>query len=160
MNDMNYLLLLFVSSLGLVAGAIISFMAKEELLSGKKYFILLKHLLFLIILFLFLTNIKHDIAFCAIVSSIAFIVLFVLEKRFKFVINSILYYILLAAFAYLSRDSLNKALDFSIVFFFGIIAASIKSIKRKDSSLFLKLKLIFPEMLIYLASGVLISFIL
>lgn len=121
MEILTYFFVLLTVFLGLLLGIIISFMAKEELKDGNKYFFLCKNLLFsLILVILFYSFLKINIYW----NSLFFIVIFTFLTYIK--IKEFITYNLLAIIFYLSsKDIFLFKIQSSLIFIYGIFAGSI-----------------------------------
>ena len=150
MEVLQYVLLVLVSYLGLLAGFIISWMAKEELLIGRKYFAILKAVAFGLIFMNFMYYLKINTIISVLMSTVAGVFCFVLG----FSSLDLFFYSLFALFIYEMRNS--DALPFTgiLIFIYGLATSSLE-MKPHKKILHSMIK-IFGKRSVYL----LISFVL
>lgn len=160
MDDfIQYILLLVISYLGLLAGIIISYMAKEEIKPGKKYFLILKAIIFAFIVYFFMTYLN---IFPVISISLAIVFggfTYIWDKRMKFINTNILYYSFFSVIIFETKLSYYAPIIGVLIFIFGLITASIKSEKLEKVKLLPRVKKILGENIIYLILGLLLYFI-
>ncbi len=132
---LNYFLASIISYLGLLVGIILIKLAPEEQKPGKRYFILLKKILFLLILaFLLLfyrINLKFSVLFLIFIT--IFITILMSAKKTNLEKISLVYFLLGIIF-YLSNKVFNLfVIESVLIFLFGIPTASlIYNIKKKN----------------------------
>ena len=128
---LNYFLASIISYLGLLLGIILIKMAPEEQKPGKKYFILLKKILFFIILGTLLLFYKISIILTAIFLS--FIIVLIFNKKIKLE-KSAFVYILLGAIFYSSSEIFDLfILETVLIFLYGTITSSIiLNVKKRN----------------------------
>lgn len=114
---LTYLIILIIAFLGLYFGLIIGYMAEEELKPGRKYFVALKHLLFLVILALFFIK-NPSIIFIIFLALL--IIIFSFSKY-----RETLYYFTLAVVFFLSWHFNGFALIAPLIFLYGFPVGSI-----------------------------------
>jgi len=133
MNLLNYSLIALVSYLGLFVGLILAIIAKEELKSGKKYFLFLQKLLLLLI-FIFLL-IFIGLNYISVLLIFMFIMISLLKRKKEF--NELPYtYIILAVVFYLSSKKLNPyIIESSLIFLYGIPTGTLLTEKSKKKSI-------------------------
>ena len=128
MLTIQYTLVTLVAYLGLLAGVIISLLAKEELSAGRKYFVLLQHSLF--VTTLLLTLYAHKTASWISYSLILIIVLVLTFARTKN--TSIVAYPVLGAILFLNRSASNTFfLTAALIFLYGMPTAALHVHARK-----------------------------
>jgi len=133
MEILNYFLISLIVYLGLAAGMIISYMAKEELKPGKRYFILAHNVVLAFILFFMLEFLKANIYLTLFLPLILTIFLFNYTNTYQ---KSYLLYPILGAFFYISSKNINQLLIMSsLIFFYGILIGSL-SIDLKQNNHF------------------------
>lgn len=155
MEILIYFSVLLTVFLGLLVGTIISFMAKEELKDGNKYFFVCKNLLLSFILVILLYNfVKINIY----LSSLFFIVIFTFLTYIK--VREFITYNLLAIVFYLSSmDIALFKIQSSLIFIYGIFSAGMfleKNIKLNKLQL---TKKIFVSYVWFLIIGAILFFI-
>lgn len=118
--EISYFLVLLTCFIGLFAGVLISFLAKEELKDGKKYFIFSKRIFFVLIIFFLIYFLKIILIVNLLV---ALILIFVL---FKFKIKEYITYNLLGIIFYISylNTDLFK-INASLIFVYSIFIGSL-----------------------------------
>ena len=133
MNLLNYSLIALVSYQGLFVGLILAIIAKEELKSGKKYFLFLQKLLLLLI-FIFLL-IFIGLNYISVLLIFMFIMISLLKRKKEF--NELPYtYIILAVVFYLSSKKLNPyIIESSLIFLYGIPTGTLLTEKSKKKSI-------------------------
>jgi len=134
MNFLNYSLAAFGSFMGLIAGIIVIFMAKEEQTEGKKYFITLQRIiLFLVIIFL-LYFLKLNLIIFLIVALIGAI-LYIERFKNKALVESYFIYPILGVIFFLSskKDSL-LLIESSLIFLYGIVSVSLLFNRKKTNT--------------------------
>ena len=119
----QYGLAALVSYLGLVAGLIISFLAREELKEGQRYFVLLQHSVVVVVFLVFMRVLEMNT-----VLSVFFAVVLVLAlestKRFD---TSMIVYPILAVVLFFSRATQNSLFVTSaLVFVYGLATAAMQ----------------------------------
>ena len=93
---LNYFATLFVVFLGLPVGYLISYLAKEELKPGKKYFILFKSVLFSLILMSFFSYINLSFYIIIPLTFFIFVGIFFWLKKYNTIYNEIFFSCILA----------------------------------------------------------------
>ena len=159
MNQFQYIIFLLATYAGLLAGVVISHMTKEELTPGKKYFYAIKAIIFTIIIYNFSYYMLKDIVLSSVISFFGGLLSYFLERWFKVINADIFFYSFFAVIVYETRNSEYSAIIGSLVFLFGLVSASVKSEGIKSERLFIKIKDILPENIIYLIMGLLLSFV-
>ena len=140
MQLLNYFLISIISFLGILIGMLLAFTAKEELESGKKYFLLLQKLTLLLIL-IFLLNFFNINLYLRITIYVLFLALM------TFNIKSQIIYPILAVVFFLSSKNPGLFITNSIlIFLYGFPTGSLfakKLIKKKKSFVFKKIFLTY-----------------
>ena len=148
---LSYFLASLIAYLGLLVGIILIRMAHEEQKPGKRYFILLKKILFFAILALPLCYFKINIIISLVLLS--FVVALMLGNRLKLDKSYIIYF-LLGIFFYLGSRFIDLfAMEAVLIFLYGIPNASLMfSLKNKDyNELFIKnLPFFVPIAILYI----------
>jgi hypothetical protein len=129
-----YLVLLLIVFLGLFVGLIIGFMAEEELKEGMRYFDIMRHLLFIIILALFFV---YNPSWLLIILVALLIIIFSLSKH-----RETLYYYALAVIFFLSARYNGFAFIVPLIFLYGFPLGSIyayKHLKEHKTNIVLRL---------------------
>ena len=118
--EMNYLWVLLTCFIGLFMGVLISFMSKEELKDGRKYFLFSKKVIFVLIIFFLIYFLNVKLIYNLLIAVILLLVLF------KFKIKEYITYNLLGIIFYLS--SLNESLfkiNASLIFIYGLFVGGL-----------------------------------
>ncbi len=155
----KYFLVLFISYLGLLAGIIISNMAKEELTPGKRYFGILKSLIFGIILFQFFSYIKISYFISIPLSIIMGGLSYFWEKRMSEINMELWYYSFYAIILFETKKTDFFPILALLIFIYGIIVSSIKSEQLEELKLFQKITSILSQNIIFLIMGIFLSFL-
>jgi hypothetical protein len=119
-----------VAYMGLVAGLVISFLAREELKEGQRYFVLLQHSVVVVVFLVFMRVLAMNT-----VVSVFFAVVLVLAlqstKRFD---TSVIVYPLLAVVVFFSRVTQNSLfVTAALVFVYGLATAAMQlDVKKKN----------------------------
>ncbi|MBU1199113.1 MAG: hypothetical protein KKF46_03755 [Nanoarchaeota archaeon] len=109
---LKYFILLILAFLGVFAGLLISYFAKEELKAGKIYFNIFRHILFVVILVLFFLK-NWSILLVLVVALL--IIIFSFSKY-----RETLYYYALAVVFFLSWKYNGFALIAPLIFLYGL----------------------------------------
>ena len=151
MQIINYLLASIISYLGLLAGVILIKMAPEEQKPGKKYFILIKKIIFFLIIAFLLAYYKLNLIFSLFL--LLFLFILMLTKKMKLEKLALAYFFLGIIFFLSSKIIDLFVIELVLVFLYGIPAASlIFNIKKKNyKDIFIKNALFFiPIILLFL----------
>ncbi|MEK6969152.1 MAG: hypothetical protein AABW48_01865 [Nanoarchaeota archaeon] len=123
MEPFNELLLPLVSLTGLLFGIILSFIAPEELTSGKKYFMLFKQSLFVIIsgiiIFSFLQSRQFYLVLLFALSAAALFFLDLKLKKKKYRRYYVLHYFLFLLPYFLNHNVSFRLILISLIFLYG-----------------------------------------
>ena len=133
MEFINYISTLLLSYLGLGAGIALAIITKEEILSGKRYFIILQNMLIIITVLTTIYFLETPWLIWIILIGYAFLIPLIKKQRKK----SFLIYLLLAIIFWASSQP--NAL-FPIKLFFPIVGSLIFLIGFPTGSLLLDLK--------------------
>jgi len=118
-----------VCFLGLFVGLLIGFMAKEELKAGKKYFLYLQKVIFILVVFF----VFYDFGFWLL--GLLFVVFFsILLFQIKKDYHRVLYFVL-AAFLFMSFFEENMVVP-ALVFFYGFPTGSLFYLEEKQKKVF------------------------
>jgi hypothetical protein len=118
---MNYLPVLFISYLGVVAGSIIASFTKEELAPGIRYFLILKALSFSAVVFFYLSYLDIFWIFSLLVSLAVLGIAYYWTRRLPHF--DLFAYAFYAIAAYEMQNYLPHVAI--IIFFFGIASSSV-----------------------------------
>ncbi|TKJ17721.1 hypothetical protein CEE44_04275 [Candidatus Woesearchaeota archaeon B3_Woes] len=131
MDFLNYFLISLVVYLGLLIGIILSFMAKEELKDGKRYFILLHNIILGFILFFVLEFFRVNVYLALFLPLVLIVVLFYFNELYK---KSYITYFLLGIVFYISSKNVNFLLVVSsLILFYGFFIGSLQiNFKKKN----------------------------
>lgn len=112
---MNHILISIIALLGLVCGILLTYSNKEELKPGKKYFLIAKKILAVIIAIISITYLPET----AIIATVALILVFTLfvKHRFGFIVTYVLFVLLLFFSHNVEKVFVTNA---AIIFLFGI----------------------------------------
>jgi hypothetical protein len=113
--DISYLLTAIVSYLGLLAGMIVSYLAREELKAGEKFFIIMQHtLLFLFAVIALSTR--------QVLVAVSIVALLFLSHRLTV---SYLVYPLLAVLLFSTTSVHDRFLTAALIFIYGLPTAAL-----------------------------------
>src|SRR3989338_2436871 len=145
---LNYFLASIISYLGLLVGLIIIKLAPEEHKPGKKYFILLRKILFFLILVPLLLSYK--VHFILLIVVLLFVIVLIISNKINLNISERVYFILGIVF-YLSSKIFNLFIIESVlIFLYGIPNASLLLKKRNYFDIFIRnLWFFVPVVLLY-----------
>jgi len=131
MDFLNYFLISLVVYLGLLIGIILSFMAKEELKDGRKYFILLHNIILAFVLFFILEFFNVNVFLALFLPLILIVVLFYFNEIYK---KSYVVYVLFGIVFYFSSKNINLLLIISsLILFYGFLISSLQiNFKKKN----------------------------
>jgi hypothetical protein len=128
--ELTFFIILFVSYLGLLLGVIISHFSKEEIKEGKKYFKILKSVIFFVILSLFFVYLKLPYFISIPASVLIALFLFYWERKIEKINAELLYY---SFFSVVIYETMNVSPLYAVlIFIYGIPSASLK---YEDASL-------------------------
>ena len=148
---LSYFLASLIAYLGLLVGLILIKMAPEEQKPGKRYFILLKKILFFTLFIPILYYYKINIVFS--LALLSFVAALILRNRLK-LDTSWLIYFLLGIFFYLGSRFIDLfAMESALIFLYGIPNASLMfSLKKKNYSevLIKNLPFFIPVAILYI----------
>lgn len=126
MNAIIYFSAMAVAFCGLIAGAIIASMAKEELKAGRKYFSLMQDFLVVLVLFFIMEFYKASIFIIMPVLLVVFLLIFYFKNSVKY--SDMAVYSMFAIIFYLSSQSINLfSLEASLIFLYGLPSGSLIS---------------------------------
>ncbi len=131
MEIVNYFLISLVVYLGLLFGMVVSYLAKEELKDGKRYFVLLHNLILAFILFFILEFFRLNAYLALFLPLILVIALFYFKELYK---KSHIVYFLLGIVFYISSKNMNLLLIISsLILFYGFLIGSLQiNFKEKN----------------------------
>lgn len=123
MEILNYFLISLIVYIGLIAGIVISYMAKEEINPGRRYFVLAHNIILAFILF-FILEFIHANVFVTLLLPLAFVVfLFYYTETYK---KSPVLYGILGGFFYISSFDINNLIIMSsLIFFYGLLIGAL-----------------------------------
>jgi hypothetical protein len=151
MEAFSYLLTIGICSLGLVVGAIVSFMAKEELKSGLAYFLWLKRVLLMVVLGTFIYLYKSSIIYVSV------IVVWMVVSYLFLIDNDILTYSLFGIA--ISESALSQPvfiINSISLFLYGLPTAAISIAKhREEGGRYAAKKLLITGLLFVVISALL-----
>lgn len=125
MEFLNYFLASIIVYLGLLAGIIISFMTKEELKPGKRYFILLHNIIIAFILFFILEQTNLNVYLTLFLPLAVVIISFIFTELYK---KSYLIYLIIGSIFYLSSRDLSYFLIIStLILFYGFLIGTLQT---------------------------------
>jgi hypothetical protein len=136
MNPLNYFLIGLIVYSGLLVGAVLSFMAKEELKSGRKYFILVHNIIVAFILYFFLEFLNINVYLILLLPLVLVVFLFRYSEIYS---KSWVIYIILGLIFYLSsKDDSSLLIISSLIFFYGFLVSALH-INTKNKNYYLTL---------------------
>ena len=144
----SYFLASIIAYLGLLLGVILIKLSPEEQKPGKKYFILLKQILFVLILIPLLYYFKINLILSVVLLSI--VIALIIKRKVKFERNTIIYFILGIIFYLSSRIPDLLIIESVLIFLYGIPTSSL--ILKKNNYLkifFNNLWFFIPIILLY-----------
>ena len=128
MQILNYFLISLVVYLGLLVGIVLSFMAKEELKPGKRYFILLHNIILGVILFFILEFLNINVYLILFLPLVLVVFLFKYSELYR---KSWIIYLLLGIIFYLASKNVNHLLIMStLILFYGFLVSSLQFNKK------------------------------
>jgi len=138
MNFLNYSLVALISFLGLVVGIIIISLAKEEQRPGRKYFIIAKD----IVLLLIIGILGYYLKLVSLIFVFLILVIFLLKKyKFKKLKQDYLVYSILGLALFISKDIKELFLVVaSSIFIYGLVYGAIVRRKSLKNNIILVLK--------------------
>ena len=151
MDFINYLIISLISFFGLILGIILVLIAPEEQKTGKKYFILLQDLFFILSITLFLSFFRVNIIFIFFVMLLFIIIRLKIKIRNNFK-KAELMYLILAFIFFLSLRNIDLFLIESVlIFLFGMPTGSLLFSKRKRNYL----KVVFKNIIFLVIASLL-----
>ncbi len=131
MEILNYFLISLVVYSGLLFGMVVSYLAKEELKDGKRYFVLLHNIVLAFILFFVLEFFRVNVYLALFLPLVLVVVLFYFNEVYK---KSYMVYLLLGIVFYLSSKNINLLLIVSsLILFYGFLIGSLQvNFKEKN----------------------------
>jgi len=151
-NMLKFFTLLILSYLGLAAGVIVSNFTKEELKAGRKYFILLKLIIFAAVFYYFLIYLTKKTIIALALSIGVFIAAYKFEKMLKHVNTNLFYYGFFAVVLFEVKDF--APVIATMIFLFGMASASAQFTKK---SVIKNLIAALLNNLIYIVLGIALS---
>ena len=148
---LNYFLAAIIAYLGLLLGVILIKLAPEEQTPGKKYFVLLKKILFILILASFLFFYKINF----ILSIMILIIVLIISKKTNLSKSHLIYFILgiIFYFSYFSKIFDLFIIESILIFLYGIPTASLILKKKNYFDIFVRnLWFFLPIILFYLVT--------
>lgn len=142
MQLIQFLGILVISYLGLLAGFFLNRIAKEEMAVGKKYFYQLQRIIFFVLLIIFLIWMGLNWILIAIITVLLVILSEYLQIFRKQMANPIIYGLLGIAIALL-QDTKYLQLFAGLVFLYGIMAGSFFTEKKDDWKSLLRNNLLY-----------------
>ena len=133
MNILNYSLVAIISYLGLFIGFFLALIAKEEIKPGKKYFILIKKIMLLLIFVFLIVNTKLNYQIILLFLVFAILQIYRTKKEF----NELPYtYIILAIIFYMaSKNTTLFVIESSLIFIYGLPTGSLLTKKSKKETI-------------------------
>ena len=129
MQFFTYFLVSTISFSGLIFGMITTFIAKDELKQGKKYFIALQNVIVALSTGILAYSYKIDLYFVTILTLLVFFVLYLIENVKK----SYLIYPLFAIIFYISSGITSFfVVESALIFLYGFPTSSLLIRKKKD----------------------------
>ena len=133
MEFLNLFLISLTVYLGLLLGIILSYMAKEELKPGKKWFLLLHNIVLAFILFFFLEFLDINVYLTLLLPLVLVVFLFRYSELY---LKSWVIYILLGIIFYLSSKNINWLLiNSALMLFYGFLVSALQIDSKKKNYL-------------------------
>ena len=126
MEPFRYFLLLTISYLGLAAGRVISHFAKEELIPGRRYFIIIRSMVFSAVLLCFLLYLKQILIIVLPVALLLGFFSYLAEQKTD---TGFFYYSFFAISLFETSSGSYAPIVAILIFVFGLATASIKTEK-------------------------------
>lgn len=132
MEILSYFLISLIVYLGLGVGIVLSFMAKEELKPGKKYFILIHNIILAFILFFILEFLKINVFLTLLLPLVISVLLFYF--KLEFYKKSPWVYLFFGIIFFIASKNINNLLIISaLMFFYGFLISSLQiNLKKKN----------------------------
>ena len=115
---------LIIALIGIIIGVLLGRIAPEELNKGKKYFILLKKILFLIMLIVLGYFLKGNYLLLTLSQIIGFGLFYLNIKKYGWYLEGI-NYLFFVVFYFLNTDFNFKLIISSLLFFYGLPLGSL-----------------------------------
>jgi hypothetical protein len=154
--ELIFFLTLIVSFIGLYAGLVLARVAREELKSGKRYFVFMQQVLLLIMIALMAYFYKLYVVGIIIVVLIAALLYFLRKVD----ISRIIYSVLGAAFTFSFYSQQLFYLTASLVFIYGFPTSSLIYLNEKNKKAWFLIKKVFFNYFYYLVVALVIYFAL
>ena len=145
---LSYFSASIIAYLGLLVGIILIKLAPEEQKSGKKYFILIKKIIFLLVLVFYLFFYRFNPTLSVIFLAITFILM--INKKLKLEKTSLTYFFFGIVFYASSKLPDLFVMESVLIFLYGIPAASLILKKKNYKEIFVKNLWFFAPILLYL----------
>jgi|TARA_B100001964_G_C14209422_1_gene589760 hypothetical protein len=147
---LSYFLASIIAYLGLIVGIILIKLAPEEQKPGKKYFILIKKIIFLLVMAFYLFFYRFNPTLSVIFLAITFVLM--MNKKLKLEKTGLTYFLFGIVFYASSKIPDLFVMESVLIFLYGIPAASLILKKKNYYGIFLKNFWFFiPVILLYFA---------
>jgi hypothetical protein len=147
---LSYFLASIIAYLGLIVGIILIKLAPEEQKPGKKYFILIKKIIFLLVMAFYLFFYRFNPTLSVIFLAITFVLM--MNKKLKLEKTGLTYFLFVFVFYASSKIPDLFVMESVLIFLYGIPAASLILKKKNYYGIFLKNFWFFiPVILLYFA---------
>ena len=148
---LNYIFVLIVSFSGVFAGHILALLAKEELKQGKRWFMLLEKIIFILILLVFSLYVFSVRKFILLAGVLAFLIYFRLSRT---KIKQSLVYLGLGALLFLLSDSPVFTVEAALIFLYGLPLGSLLTYELRRKKEMVVLKELLIQYGIFLVVGI------
>ena len=128
MNLLTKILLAALSLSGVLAGVALSYIAREELSSGKKYFLYLRYGLFVVISVTILYSLFFQFKFLMPIFFIFLVLLFIVDLKFSSKIGYLFHYLAFLAGYFLLEDEFLIA---ALIFLYGFPVGTLLRMKHE-----------------------------
>lgn len=156
MQIISYFLAAIISYLGLLVGVILIKTAPEEQKPGKKYFVILKKTIFLLVLAFYMFFYRFNPVLSLVLLTITFVLM--LNKKLKLEKTGLTYFFFGIVFALSSRVIDLLVVESALIFLYGLPTASLVLKKKNYKEIFVKNLWFFVPVLLYFIPQLLVLF--
>jgi len=133
MDFINYFLASLISFFGLILGIILILIALEEQKPGKKYFIYLQNLFFILAIFFYLFYLKINLFIVFLIISLLIIYFLKIKIKDNFKKSQNMYVFLAIIFFFSLKDGNLFLIEAVLIFLFGVPTGSLLFDKKKKN---------------------------
>lgn len=135
MDFINYFLASLISFFGLILGIILILIAPEEQKPGKKYFVFLQNLFFVLAVFFLLYFFKINIFLNLLAVILLAVYFFKIKIKDNFKKSQMMYFLLAVIFFFSLKDLNLVLIESAIIFLFGMLTGSLLFNRKKKNYL-------------------------